>query len=146
MAELIATHYPDRTVHVVGDAAYVGEHLRGLATQIAWTSRLKVTSVLHELTPPHNGKMGRPRTKGARLGTPADLATAATWRPPTSAATDAPTPLQPYLSTVHSGQVFRGRTGVLRIHDEVAAICVVQVAAGWAVAARAWIAIGWALG
>jgi hypothetical protein len=80
MAELIAARHPDRTVHVVGDAAYVGEHLRGLAPQITWTSRLKVTSVLHELAPPHNGKMGRPRTKGARLGTPTDLAAAATWR------------------------------------------------------------------
>jgi hypothetical protein len=80
MAELIAARHPDRIVHVVGDAAYVGEHLRGLDTQITWTSRLKVTSVLHELAPPHNGKMGRPRTKGARLGTPTDLAAAATWR------------------------------------------------------------------
>ena len=80
MAELIAARHPDRTVHVVGDAAYVGEHLRGLDTHITWTSRLKVTSVLHELAPPHNGKMGRPRTKGARLGTPTDLATTATWR------------------------------------------------------------------
>jgi hypothetical protein len=28
LAELIAARYADRTVHVVGDAAYVGEHLR----------------------------------------------------------------------------------------------------------------------
>ena len=28
LAELIAARYPDRTVHVVGDAAYVGERLR----------------------------------------------------------------------------------------------------------------------
>jgi hypothetical protein len=28
LAELIATRYPDRTVHVVGDAAYVGERAR----------------------------------------------------------------------------------------------------------------------
>jgi hypothetical protein len=52
IAELIAARHPDRRVHVVGDAAYVGEHLRGLDTQITWTSRLKVTSVLHELPPP----------------------------------------------------------------------------------------------
>jgi hypothetical protein len=74
MAELIAARHPDRTVHVVGDAAYVGEHPRGLATQITWTSRLKATSVPHELAPPHNGKLGRPRATGARLGTPTDLA------------------------------------------------------------------------
>jgi hypothetical protein len=38
-AELIAARYPDRTVNVVGDAAYAGEHLRNLGDQITWTSR-----------------------------------------------------------------------------------------------------------
>ncbi|MGW0633923.1 IS701 family transposase [Streptomyces sp. NPDC002758] len=80
MAELIAARYPDRMVHVVGDAAYVGEHLRGLGGQLTWTSRLKVTSVLHALAPPRTGKSGRPRTKGERLGTPTDLAGTASWR------------------------------------------------------------------
>jgi len=83
-AELIAARYPDRRVHVVGDAAYVGERLRDVDARITWTSRLKVTSVLHELPPPRTGRSGRPRTRGARLGTPADVATLArranTWR------------------------------------------------------------------
>jgi hypothetical protein len=52
--------------------------------RITWTSRLKVTSVLHELPPPRTGRSGRPRTRGARLGTPADVAALATttntWR------------------------------------------------------------------
>jgi hypothetical protein len=78
LAELIAGRYPDRTVHVVGDAAYVGERLRDVDDRISWTSRLKVTSVLHELPPPRTGRSGRPRTRGARLGTPSDLATDAT--------------------------------------------------------------------
>ena len=73
-----------RTVHVVGDAAYVGERLRDVDSRITWTSRLKLTSVLHELPPPRTGRSGRPRTRGARVGTPADLAadatTANTWR------------------------------------------------------------------
>jgi hypothetical protein len=80
MVELIAGRHPDREVHAVGDAAYVGEHLRGLSRQVTWTSRLKVTSVLHELAPPRTGQSGRPRTKGARLGTPTDLAATARWR------------------------------------------------------------------
>jgi hypothetical protein len=80
MAELIAARHPGRIVHVVGDAAYVGEHLRGLGDQLTWTSRLKVTSVLHALAPPRTGQRGRPRTRGERLGTPADLARTATWR------------------------------------------------------------------
>src|SRR3954452_1428175 len=84
LAELIAARFPNRRVHVVGDAAYVGERLRSLQDRITWTSRLKVTSVLHELPPPRTGRSGRPRTRGARLGTPADLAALAestnTWR------------------------------------------------------------------
>ena len=58
LAELIAARYPDRTVHVVGDAAYVGERLRDVDARITWTSRLKVTSVLHELPPPRTGRSG----------------------------------------------------------------------------------------
>ena len=69
---------------MVGDAAYVGERLRDVDARIIWTSRLKVTSVLHELPPPRTGRSGRPRTSGARLGTPADIAALArttnTWR------------------------------------------------------------------
>jgi hypothetical protein len=84
LAELLAARYPDRIVHVVGDAAYVGERLRNLGSGISWTSRLKITSVLRELPPPRTGRSGRPRTRGARLGTPTDLAANATagarWR------------------------------------------------------------------
>jgi DDE superfamily endonuclease len=42
LAELIAARYPDRTVHVVGDAAYVGERLHDVNGRITRTSRLKV--------------------------------------------------------------------------------------------------------
>jgi transposase-like protein len=42
---LIAVRYPDRVVHVVGDAAYVGERLRDVDARITWTSRLKVKSL-----------------------------------------------------------------------------------------------------
>src|SRR6476620_2132929 len=45
---------------------------------------VKLTSVLHELPPPRTGRCGRPRTHGAGLGTPTDLAASATaagrWR------------------------------------------------------------------
>jgi len=103
MAELIAARHADRAVHVVGDAAYVGEQLRGLSRQITWTSRLKVTSVLHALAPPRTGRSGRPRTKGDRLGTPSELAAAATW---------------------HTAQVRRyGRTDTVQITELVCRWC-----------------------
>jgi DDE superfamily endonuclease len=77
LAELIAARYPDRTVHVVGDAAYVGERLRDVDARITWTSRLKVTSVLHELPPPTWPPTPQPRMPGA---------------PPKSVGTAAPIP------------------------------------------------------
>ena len=84
LAELIAARYPDRIVLVVGDAAYVGERLRTLDDRITWTSRLKLASVLHQLPPPRTTRSGRPRSRGARLGTPTDLAASVTaearWR------------------------------------------------------------------
>ncbi|MFE5159496.1 transposase [Streptomyces sp. NPDC056697] len=82
VTELLAAHFPDRTLRTVGDAAYAAEHLRGLNPQITWTSRLKVTSVLHELPPPRTGKKGRPRTRGPRLGTPTDLFQQLDWHRP----------------------------------------------------------------
>jgi hypothetical protein len=35
LAELIAARHPDRRVHVVGDAAYVGKRLRNLQSRIS---------------------------------------------------------------------------------------------------------------
>jgi hypothetical protein len=80
MVEAIAGRHPDRVVHAVGNAAYVGEHLRGLDPRITWMSRLKVTSVLHHPPPPPTGRSGRARTRGARLATPGDLAATGVWR------------------------------------------------------------------
>jgi DDE superfamily endonuclease len=95
LAELLAARYPDRTVHVVGDAAYVGERLRNLDDRISWTSRLKVTSVLHELPP-------APDAPGDPAPAAPGWAPRPTWPPtprpgrggatPGSAVTDAPTP------------------------------------------------------
>jgi hypothetical protein len=44
------------------------------------TSRLRKNAVPYDLAPPRTGRRGRPRLKGARLGTPADLAANADWR------------------------------------------------------------------
>jgi hypothetical protein len=45
LAELIATRYPDRRVHVVGDAAYVGERLRDVDGRITWTDRALIATL-----------------------------------------------------------------------------------------------------
>jgi hypothetical protein len=62
----------------VGDAAYHGKPL--LITGATITTRLPTNAVLFAPAPPRTGKRGRPRLKGHRLGTPAELATTAGWR------------------------------------------------------------------
>ena len=67
----------NRPLHMVADAAYHGKALRHLPETITVTTRLPANAVLYDVAPPPTGKRGRPRLKGARLGAPADLATAA---------------------------------------------------------------------
>ena len=63
------------------------------ARHVTWTTRLPANAVLYDLAPPRTGKRGRPALKGARLGTPAELAAAARLRAASrSRATAAPTP------------------------------------------------------
>ena len=78
LISILAQAFPDRFVHAVGDAAYHGKALLVPATTI--TTRLPANAALYALAPPRTGKRGRPRSKGARLGRPVDLAATAQWR------------------------------------------------------------------
>ncbi|WP_322756554.1 transposase [Frankia sp. Cas3] len=64
---VLATALPDRSLHVVADAAYAGKELRALPAQVTWTTRLRVDAALYDLAPPRTSRRGRPRSKGARL-------------------------------------------------------------------------------
>jgi hypothetical protein len=79
----LAAAFPGRQVHVVADAHYHGPALRDLPASVTWTTRLPRNAVLFGLAPPPVRKPGRPPRKGPRLGTPAELAAAATWTPAT---------------------------------------------------------------
>ncbi|MGH3756118.1 MAG: IS701 family transposase, partial [Pseudonocardiaceae bacterium] len=80
LVDTLAERYPGRKIHVVADAAYATRELRSLPAQVTVTSRLRRNAALYDLAPPRTGKRGRPRLKGKRLGAPADLAAAASWR------------------------------------------------------------------
>jgi DDE superfamily endonuclease len=68
LVSLIAGRYPDRQVHLVGDAAYAGKTLRCLPKQVTVTTRLRADAALHALPGPRQpGRRGRPRVKGERL-------------------------------------------------------------------------------
>jgi hypothetical protein len=75
----LAEAFPGRAVHVVADAHYHGPALRALPETVTWTTRLPKNAVLYGLAPPPVRKPGRRPRKGPRLGTPADLAAAASW-------------------------------------------------------------------
>jgi hypothetical protein len=77
---LLARAFPERTIHVVADAAYRGPAWRALPATTTFTARLASNAVLYALPPAPTGKRGHPAWKGPRLGTCADLAATAAWR------------------------------------------------------------------
>ncbi|MGF6889543.1 hypothetical protein ABIA39_009001 [Nocardia sp. GAS34] len=85
----IAAARPDRRVHVVAAGAYVCSTLRHLPANVTLTGPLPRNAALYEVHPdvdnPPNmrGRRGRPRTRGAKIGTPADLAAATAGEPVT---------------------------------------------------------------
>jgi hypothetical protein len=77
MLKLLAGAFPGRQIHGTGDAAFHGESL--VVEGTTWTTRLPANAVLHGPRPPRTGRRGRPRVKGARLGTCAQIAGGAAW-------------------------------------------------------------------
>jgi hypothetical protein len=68
----IAGWFPDRSLHLCADGAYAT--LAGAdLTRTTITSRMRRDAALFEPAPPRTGRRGRPRTKGDRLPTPAQL-------------------------------------------------------------------------
>jgi len=76
MVKLLAGAFPGRLVYGTGDAAFHGQPL---VIQGTWTTRLPANAALSGPKPPRTGKRGRPRVKGDRLGTCAQIAASATW-------------------------------------------------------------------
>jgi DDE superfamily endonuclease len=78
MMSLLVAAFPDRKVHGTGDAAFHGGPL--VIEDATWTTRLPASAVLYGPKPPPTGKRGRPRAKGGRPGTCAEIAATADWQ------------------------------------------------------------------
>jgi hypothetical protein len=78
MLTTLTAAFPGRVIHGVGDAAFHGQAL--ICENSTWTTRLPANAVLYGPKPAPAGKRGRPRKKGARLGTPAQIAAGASWQ------------------------------------------------------------------
>jgi hypothetical protein len=72
-----------RTVELVMDGAYATKAWRGLPDRVTVTTRMRANAAVFKLAPPPTGKRGRPALKGARLGTLAQLAASAIFKPVT---------------------------------------------------------------
>lgn len=69
----IASWLPQRCFSLCADGAYASLARRGLP-RTTLTSRMRRDAALYEAAPPRTGKPGRPRKKGKRLDTPAEMA------------------------------------------------------------------------
>ena len=78
MLTTLTAAFGGRMIHGVGDAAFHGQAL--IRQGSTWTTRLPASAVLYGPRPAKTGKRGRPRKKGARLGTPAQIAQSAGWQ------------------------------------------------------------------
>jgi hypothetical protein len=81
LVQVVAAGFLERRIDVVTDAAYSSAALRTLPAQVSWTLRLRRSACLHGPTPPRTGRRGRPRQRGPRLGTAAELAATAAFAP-----------------------------------------------------------------
>jgi hypothetical protein len=78
---LVAAARRDRVIHVVADRAYIRKALRRLPSNVTLTGPLPRHAALWEVHPELDnppcmrGRRGRPRSRGDRIGTPAQLAT-----------------------------------------------------------------------
>lgn len=78
---LITAQYPQRRVHVVADALYGTRYWRELREDaVTVTTRPRVNAAFYAIHTPVPGKVGRPRYKGPKLGTPSDIAETEPWR------------------------------------------------------------------
>jgi DDE superfamily endonuclease len=97
LVRLVCGRYPDRQVHLVGDAAYAGRALRALPEGVTVTTRLRADAALYQLPPPRRpGQRGRPRVRGDRLAELVVLAaqTSRAWRQVTVACYGKPRTVQ----------------------------------------------------
>ncbi len=78
LLDQVAEAFPTKAIHLVGDAAHGAGHFAGLGHNITLTTRARNNAVFHHPTPAANGKRGRPRLRGERIGTPTDIARNAT--------------------------------------------------------------------
>ena len=73
LINLIAAHFDNRRLEFSADGAYATKALRALPENVVALVRLRTNAALYANPPERTGRPGRPRKKGQRLGSPAEL-------------------------------------------------------------------------
>jgi hypothetical protein len=74
LLQVLCAAHPELHFHLFADATYAGESVLGhLPSNCDLTSRLPMNARLYEAPPPRTGTRGRPRKRGAKLPTPAQM-------------------------------------------------------------------------
>jgi DDE superfamily endonuclease len=74
LLQVLCTAHPELHFHLFADATYAGESVLGhLPSNCDLTSRLPMNARLYEAPPPRTGTRGRPRKRGTKLPTPAQM-------------------------------------------------------------------------
>lgn len=83
LVALVAERFAKRRIELLADGFYATKALAALPDNVAACVRLRSNAALYALPPKADGRPGRPRRKGARIGTPAQLAAdpARPWKP-----------------------------------------------------------------
>ena len=71
--QTVAAWFPERRIRCCADGAYAAPLVPQGTDRITVISRMRRDAALYELAPKATGKRGRPRRKGARLGTPQQI-------------------------------------------------------------------------
>jgi len=88
LVDMVIKRFPGRAVDLVMDGAYATKAWRALPEQATVTTRMRANAAVFKLAAPRTGKRGRPALKGARLGSLAELAATAAFKPVTITAPD----------------------------------------------------------
>jgi hypothetical protein len=90
LIDMVTQRFQGRTIELVADGAYATRAWRDLPERVSLTTRMRANAAVYEL-PPASGSQGRGRRrlKGARMGSLAEIAASASFKPVTLTGRDA---------------------------------------------------------
>ena len=83
LIDMVINRFPGRKIELVMDGAYASRAWQGLPDHVGLTTRMRANAALYELPPAvrRPGRRGRTPLKGKRMGSLAEIAAAATFKP-----------------------------------------------------------------